>query len=67
MEGNPDLRGKPRAPSPPSRRRVRWARRKLARPPRIVWIAGVLAILLAVVTPTNLAHQIIHKPTKLCL
>jgi hypothetical protein len=50
-----------------SRRRVRWARRKLARPPRIVWIAGVLAILLAVVTLTNLAYQVIHKPTKLCL
>jgi uncharacterized membrane protein HdeD (DUF308 family) len=50
-----------------SRRRVRWARRKLARPPRIVWIAGVLAILLAVVTLTNIAYQVVHKPTKLCL
>jgi hypothetical protein len=26
-----------------------------------------LAILLAVVTPTNLAYQVIHKSTKLCL
>jgi uncharacterized membrane protein HdeD (DUF308 family) len=50
-----------------SRRRVRWARGKLARPPRIVWIAGVLAIVLAVVTLTNIAYQVIHKPTKLCL
>ena len=30
-------------------------------------VAGVMAILLAVVTLTNLAYQVIHKPTKLCL
>ena len=46
---------------------VRWARRKLAGAPRIVRITGVVAILLPVVTLTNLAYQVIHKPTKLCL
>jgi hypothetical protein len=29
-------------------------------------VAGIMAILLAVVTLTNAAYQIIHKPTKLC-
>ena len=33
--------------------------------PRIVRIAGVVAILLAVVALTNIVYQVIHKPTEL--
>ena len=47
------------------RQSARWARRKLARAPRAVRIAGVVAILLAVVALTNLVYQVIHKPTEL--
>jgi hypothetical protein len=47
------------------RRRARWARRKLARVPRAVRIAGSVAILLAVVALTNLVYQVIRKPTEL--
>lgn len=47
------------------RQRALWAWRKLARAPRIVWIAGVIAVLFAVVTLTNLIYQVIHKPTEL--
>src|ERR1700680_3467497 len=47
------------------RQKARWARRKLAGAPRIVRIAGVVAILLAVVGLTNIAYQVIQKPTEL--
>src|SRR5258708_8761552 len=47
------------------RQKARWAWRKLARVPRIVRIAGVVAILLAVVALTNIVYQVIHKPTEL--
>ena len=47
------------------RRRVRWARRKLARVPGAVRIVGVAAILLAVVSLTNLVYHVVHKPTEL--
>jgi hypothetical protein len=47
------------------RQKARWARRKLARVPRIVRIAGVVAILFAVVALTNIVYQVIHKPTEL--
>ena len=40
-------------------------RRKLAKAPRIFWIVGVVAIVLAAVTLTNLIYQVIHKPTEL--
>src|SRR5215475_9193607 len=47
------------------RRRVRWARRKLARVPGAVRIVGVVAILFAVVSLTNLIYHVVHKPTEL--
>jgi hypothetical protein len=47
------------------RRGARWARRKLARTPRIVRIAGSAAILLAVFAGANLVYQVIRKPTEL--
>src|ERR1700737_794493 len=47
------------------RQKARCAWRKLARVPRIVRIAGVVAILLAVVALTNIVYQVIHKPTEL--
>src|ERR1700730_4681134 len=47
------------------RRGARWARRKLAKAPRAVRIAGVVAILLATFTLTNLIYHVIHKPTEL--
>src|SRR4051794_41563820 len=47
------------------RQKARWAWRKLARVPRIVRIAGVVAILLAVVALTNIVYQVIQKPTEL--
>jgi hypothetical protein len=46
-------------------RDARWARRKLARAPRAVRIAGTVAILLAAVALTNLVYQVIRKPTEL--
>jgi hypothetical protein len=47
------------------RRGTRWARRKLAKAPRAVRIAGGVAILLATFTLTNLIYHVIHKPTEL--
>jgi hypothetical protein len=47
------------------RRDARWARRKLARAPRVVRIAGSVAILLAVLALANLVYQVIRKPTEL--
>jgi hypothetical protein len=47
------------------RQGARWARRKLARAPRAVRIAGSVAILLAAVALVNLAYQVIRKPTEL--
>jgi hypothetical protein len=47
------------------RRRARWARRKFARTPRAIQIAGSGAILLVVVTLVNLVYHVIHKPTEL--
>src|SRR6202051_4685858 len=47
------------------RQKARWARRKLTGVPRIVRIAGVVAILLAVVGLTNIVYQVIQKPTEL--
>jgi hypothetical protein len=47
------------------RQRALWAGWKLARAPRIVRIAGVVAVLFAIVTLTNLIYQVIHKPTEL--
>src|SRR3984893_15531958 len=47
------------------RRGARWARRKLAKAPRAVRIAGVVAILLATFTLTNLIYHVIHKPPEL--
>jgi hypothetical protein len=47
------------------RQKARWARRKLAHVPRIVRIAGVVAILLASVALTNIVYQVIRKPTEL--
>jgi hypothetical protein len=47
------------------RRGARWARRKLARVPRAARIAGIVAILLAAFTLTNLIYHVIHKPTEL--
>src|SRR3982074_3177752 len=45
--------------------KARWARGKLARVPRIVRSAGVVAFLLAVVPRPNIVYQVIHKPTEL--
>jgi Transglycosylase SLT domain len=47
------------------RRGARLARRKLARVPLIIRIAGVVAILLAVLVPANLVYHVIRKPTEL--
>jgi len=47
------------------RQKARWARRKLVGVPRIVRIAGVAAILLAVFGLTNIVYQVIQKPTEL--
>ena len=47
------------------RRGAGWARRKFARAPRAVRIVGILAILLAVFSLTNLVYQVIRKPTEL--
>ena len=47
------------------RRGARWARQKLAKAPRAARIAGVVAILLAAFTLTNLIYHVIHKPTEL--
>jgi Transglycosylase SLT domain len=47
------------------RRLARWARRKLARAPRTVRIAGLVAILVAILALTNLIYHVVHKPTEL--
>ena len=47
------------------RRRARWARRKFARAPRAVRIAGTIAILLPILALTNLVYHVILKPTEL--
>jgi len=47
------------------RRGARWARKKLARTPRTIRIAGVAAILLAVVALLNIVYHVIRKPTEL--
>jgi hypothetical protein len=47
------------------RRSARGARRTLARVPRAILIAGVVAILLVTFTLTNLIYHVIHKPTEL--
>jgi hypothetical protein len=47
------------------RQSARWARRKLAKAPRAVWIAGVVALLLPIFALTNLIYHVIHKPTEL--
>jgi hypothetical protein len=46
-------------------RSARWARRKLATAPRPVRIVGVVAIILAVVSLSNLVYHVVHKPTEL--
>jgi hypothetical protein len=47
------------------RRKARWVRGRLAKIPLTVRIAGVVAILLATFTLTNLIYHVIHKPTEL--
>ena len=47
------------------RRLARRARRKLARAPRIVRIAGGVAILVAALALTNLVYHVVHKPTEM--
>jgi hypothetical protein len=47
------------------RRGARLARRKIAKAPRIIRIAGAVAILLVSLTLTNLIYHVIHKPTEL--
>ena len=47
------------------RQGARWARGKLARAPRMVRIAGSVAILLAAVALTNLVYHVVRKPTEL--
>jgi hypothetical protein len=46
-------------------RRARVARRKFARTPRAIRIAGIVATLLVVAALSNLVYQVIHKPTEL--
>ncbi|MDA9492415.1 transglycosylase SLT domain-containing protein [Bradyrhizobium sp. CCBAU 11361] len=47
------------------RRGARWARKKFARAPRIVRIAGGVAILLAAIALLNIGYHVIRKPTEL--
>src|SRR3954467_7408570 len=49
------------------RRRARWMRKTFARAPRMVRIAGGVAMLLAVVVLVNIAYQTMRKPTELFL
>jgi Transglycosylase SLT domain len=44
---------------------VLWARRKFARAPRAVRIAGIIAVLLPLLALTNLVYHVIRKPTEL--
>jgi hypothetical protein len=50
---------------PRIRRSGRWARRKFAKAPRAVRVAGVVAIVLATLVLTNLMYHVIRKPTEL--
>jgi hypothetical protein len=43
----------------------RWARQKIANTPRVVQIAGAVAIAFAFFMLTNLIYHVIHKPTEL--
>lgn len=47
------------------RRSARWVRRKFAKAPRAARITVSVAILLATLALTNLAYQLIRKPTEL--
>jgi hypothetical protein len=47
------------------RQGARWARGKLARAPRAVRIASVVAILLVAFALTTLVYHVVHKPTEL--
>jgi len=47
------------------RRRARVVRRKFARTPPAIRVAGSVAALLVVMTLSNLVYQVIHKPTEL--
>ncbi|UPK39896.1 transglycosylase SLT domain-containing protein [Bradyrhizobium sp. 186] len=47
------------------RRGARWVRKKFARAPRMVRIAGSVTMLLAVAALTNLVYHVIRKPTEL--
>ena len=47
------------------RRSARWARKTFARAPRMVRIAGGVAILLATIALLNIAYQFLRKPTEL--
>src|SRR3954466_14482104 len=46
------------------RRRARWMRKTFARAPRMVRIAGGVAMLFAVVVLVNIAYQTMRKPTE---
>jgi hypothetical protein len=47
------------------RRDARWVRRKIARAPRALQIAVIIAILLTALAVTNLLYQVVRKPTEL--
>ena len=47
------------------RRGARWMRKRFARAPRMVRIAGSVAILLAVAALLNIVYHVIRKPTEL--
>ncbi|MCK1281416.1 transglycosylase SLT domain-containing protein [Bradyrhizobium sp. 61] len=47
------------------RRGARWMRKRFARAPRMVRIAGSVAILLAVAAFVNIVYHVIRKPTEL--
>ena len=47
------------------RRNARWVRKTFARAPRMVRIAGGVAMLLAVAALANIVYQMIRKPTEL--
>lgn len=47
------------------RRGARWVRKRFARAPRMVRIAGSVAALLAALALVNIAYQLIRKPTEL--
>ncbi|WP_035680073.1 transglycosylase SLT domain-containing protein, partial [Bradyrhizobium liaoningense] len=47
------------------RRGARWVRKRFARAPRMVRIAGSVAILLAAVALLNTAYHVVRKPTEL--